>query len=322
LSFSSALKDELTRVRCTGAAERSALLCAVAHSSASMKLGANGLSIEFVTESQSTADLTAKLVAELYALAPTLYARRPQGRGREGYVVSAAGENCAKLLADYGCLPMEGAAEFHAGRRCRTRTFWASGWQNASYGARFLGAGSVSDPHKGYHLEIVCRYERFAEIVRDLLLDFEIPARISARKQNFVVYLKDGENIADFLRLVGAVDCVLEFENIRVLRSMANDLNRKLNFEDANMQKTARASAQQLIDIRLIMDTAGLDALPRPLRETAEARLNNSEATLTELARELEIGKSGLNHRFAKLSAIAEGIRLHGAAGAAGKGKE
>lgn len=321
MSFSSALKDELTRVRCTGAAERSALLCAVAHSSASMKLGTNGLSIEFVTESQSTAELTAKLVAELYALAPTLYARRPQGRGREGYVVSAAGENCARLLADYGCLPTEGAADFTPGEVPHAYLLGERVAKCFIRGA-FLGAGSVSDPHKGYHLEIVCRYERFAEIVRDLLLDFEIPARISARKQNYVVYLKDGENIADFLRLVGAVDCVLEFENIRVLRSMANDLNRKLNFEDANMQKTARASAQQLIDIRLIMDTAGLDALPRSLRETAEARLNNSEATLTELARELEIGKSGLNHRFAKLSAIAEGIRLHGAAGATGKGKE
>lgn len=311
MSFSSELKHELVKARCTGADERNALLCAIAHTSASMKFGAGGLSVEFVTENQSAAELTAKLAGELYGLSATLFARRQEGLKRNSYVVSASGAGCARLLSDYGCLPREGAEDyvpgavpdaFLLGERI-TRCFLRGA---------FLGAGSLSDPRKGYHLEIVCRYERFAEILQGLLADFEINARVSARKQDYVVYLKDGESISDFLRLAGAVDAVLAFENVRVLRFMANDLNRRSNFESANMQKTARASAQQLIDIRLIMDAKGLETLPPQLRETAEARLNNEEASLAELARELDIGKSGLNHRLAKLSAIAEGIRLHG----------
>lgn len=311
LSFSLELKDELVKARCIGADERNALLCAIAHTSASMKFSAGGISIEFVTENQFVAELTAKLAHELYGLSATLLARRQEGFGRSSYVVSASGADCAKLLADYGCLPCEEAKEYIPGA---VPDAFLLGEKMARCFLRgaFLGAGSVSDPRKGYHLEIVCRYERFAEILRGLLADFEVNARVSARKQDYVVYLKDGESISDFLRLAGAVDAVLAFENVRVLRFMANDLNRRSNFENANMQKTARASAQQLIDIRLILSEAGLESLNPALRETAEARINNEEASLAELARELNIGKSGLNHRLAKLSAIAEGIRLHG----------
>lgn len=104
---------------------------------------------------------------------------------------------------------------------------------------------------------------------------------------------------------------MLAFENARVLRNVANDLNRRSNFEDANMQKAAQAAAQQLVDIELLSRETGLANLPPKLREAAEARLNNPEATLTELAELLDIGKSGMNHRLNKLSALAEDIRLH-----------
>lgn len=320
MSFSSSLKDELTRVRCTGADERNAMLCALAHTSASMKFGSGALSIEFVTENQATAELTSKLATELYGLGTVLLARLQEGLGKESYVVSASGENAVRLLADYGCIPEEG--KDYVPGEVPDRFLLGERMAKSFIRGAFLGSGSVSNPQKGYHLEIVCRYERFAAIMRDLIADFDINARVSERKQSSVVYIKDGEGIADFLRLVGAVDSVLAFENIRVLRYTANDLNRRSNFENANMEKTAQANAQQLIDIRLIMDHTDLASLPQPLRQTAEARLNNPEATLSELAAELDIGKSGVNHRLAKLSAIAEEIRLHGAIAAGGKGQD
>lgn len=320
MSFSSSLKDELTTVRCTGADERNAMLCALAHTSASMKFGSSALSIEFVTENQATAELTSKLATELYGLGTVLLARLQEGLGKESYVVSASGENAVRFLADYGCIPGEG--KDYVPGEVPDRFLLGERMAKSFIRGAFLGSGSVSNPQKGYHLEIVCRYERFAAIMRDLIADFDINARVSERKQSSVVYIKDGEGIADFLRLVGAVDSVLAFENIRVLRYTANDLNRRSNFENANMEKTAQANAQQLIDIRLIMDHTGLASLPQPLRQTAEARLNNPEATLSELAAELDIGKSGVNHRLAKLSAIAEEIRLHGATAAGGKGQD
>ena len=123
--------------------------------------------------------------------------------------------------------------------------------------------------------------------------------------------MKEGESISEFLTYIGAMEGMLAFENARVLRNVANDLNRRSNFEDANMQKAAQAAAQQLVDIELLSRETGLANLPSKLREAAEARLNNPEATLTELAELLDIGKSGMNHRLNKLSAMAEDIRLH-----------
>lgn len=320
LSFSSELKDELTKIKCARADERDTMLCAIAHTSAYMKFGSGRLSIEFVTENQATAELTSRLVAEQNGLSALLFTRRQEGLGKDSYIVSATGGNCKKMLLRYGCIPPEGAEDYVPGE-VPDRFLLGERIAKCFIRGAFLGAGSISNPKKGYHLEIVCRYERFASIIRNLLSDFEINARVSRRNQNFIVYIKDGDGISDFLRLAGAVHAVLEFENIRVLRDTANKLNRISNFEDANMGKTAHASAQQLIDIRLIMDYKGLEFLPRTLRETAEARINNPEATLAELACELDIGKSGVNHRLAKLAVIAEDIRLHGTVFDARKGK-
>ena len=114
----------------------------------------------------------------------------------------------------------------------------------------------------------------------------------------------------------------MEFEQIRVLRFMANDINRRTNFEDANMQKAAMASAQQRMDIQLIIKEQGIESLGDKLRQTAEARINNPEATLTELAKELDITKSCLTYRLKKLSQMAEDIRLHGSGAMEGTGEE
>ena len=123
--------------------------------------------------------------------------------------------------------------------------------------------------------------------------------------------MKEGESISQFLTYLGAMESMLAFENARVMRDVANHLNRRSNFEDANMQKAAQAAAQQLIDIELLNREVGLLNLPPKLREAAEARLNNPEATLTELAELLNIGKSGMNHRLNRLSAMADDLRIH-----------
>ena len=175
-----------------------------------------------------------------------------------------------------------------------------------------MGAGSVSDPKKGYHLEIVCRHERFAQELCGLLADYGLPARYAQRKNAYVAYLKEGEMVAGFLTLTGAMNSTLAFEEARVMRQVAGSVNRIHNFEDANMNKAATAAAAQLVDIECIQRAKGLQSLPPRLREAAELRLNNPEATLSELAQMAEVSKSGLNHRFAKLAALAEEYRGSG----------
>ena len=145
-----------------------------------------------------------------------------------------------------------------------------------------------------------------------LLADYGLPARYAQRKNAYVAYLKEGEMVAGFLTLTGAMNSTLAFEEARVMRQVAGSVNRIHNFEDANMNKAATAAAAQLVDIEGIQRAKGLQSLPPRLREAAELRLNNPEATLSELAQMAEVSKSGLNHRFAKLAALAEEYRGSG----------
>ena len=145
-----------------------------------------------------------------------------------------------------------------------------------------------------------------------LLADYGLPARYAQRKNAYVAYLKEGEMVAGFLTLTGAMNSTLAFEEARVMRQVAGSVNRIHNFEDANMNKAATTAAAQLVDIECIQRAKGLQSLPPRLREAAELRLNNPESTLSELAQMAEVSKSGLNHRFAKLAALAEEYRGSG----------
>lgn len=175
----------------------------------------------------------------------------------------------------------------------------------------FLKSGSVTDPSKDYHLELVCRdSEELAETMT-ALRSFSLHPKSIQRGKHLLAYLKDGEEISDVLNLMGAHNALMEFENVRILKEVSENVNRRVNFETANINRTVRASLKQLSDIRLIQSVQGLSKLEEGLREIAEARLQNEDATLEELAASLPhpIGKSGANHRMRKLGQIAEGIR-------------
>lgn len=320
MSFSSEIKNELAAIRLPSGGEREALLSALTHTAASMKLG-RGVSIEYVSESKSVAGIIERLVREKPGMEATVSVREQEGLKLRSNVVSVTGAGCEGFLRACGCLPGEGQEGFEPGR-IPEGIVGSEAAQRAFIRGAFLGGGSISDPTKGYHLEFVSRYASFADSLSELLRKMDMNPRIVERKSNFVVYFKDGESIADFLKLTGATEGLLRFEDIRLLRFTTNDLNRKTNFEEANMQKAALAAAQQLRAIETIRLEAGLDSLPPPLRQTAEARLNNPEATLKELSDELEIGKSGVKHRLARIERIAEDIRLHGADARPGEGKQ
>lgn len=176
----------------------------------------------------------------------------------------------------------------------------------------FLSAGSVSDPKKGYHLEIVCSCMAQAEQIVRLLSDFEIEAHLVTRKKYAVVYLKEGSGIADFLNVTEAHIALLEFENSRVVREVRNTVNRRVNCETANIAKTVTAASRQVEDILLLRDRYGFEKLPASLRQMAEARLEYPDAPLRELGACLDppVGKSGVNHRLRKLCELADKVRF------------
>ena len=321
MSFSSTVKDELVGIKTSGANERLSLLCGLTHTAAAVTLGRGGLGIEYVSESENVAELARVLTNELYGLSASFSTRKQEGLKRSSIVVRVSGDGCRKLLTDCGSLPADEDEDFEPGKIPDNMISGDDCMRCLLRGA-FLGGGSVSDPQKGYHLEIVTRQERFAETLRVAAEGYGIRAKVTARKANYIFYLKEGESVSDFLSLIGAMNGTMQFEQIRVLRFMANDINRRTNFEDANMQKAAMASAQQRMDIDLIIKEKGIQSLPEKLRQTAEARVNNPEATLTELAGELEITKSCLTHRLKKLSEIADDIRLHGGGAMNSDGEE
>lgn len=177
----------------------------------------------------------------------------------------------------------------------------------------FLQSGSMNDPEKSYHLEIVYQTQQEAEQMQCIMKEFELDGKIARRKEHFVVYLKEGSQIADMLRIMEAPVALMEFENIRILKEMRNSINRKVNCEAANLGKTVSAAVKQVEDIKLLEARVGLENLPENMEEIARKRLEYQEATLKELGELLDppLGKSGVNHRLKKLSDLAEDLRSH-----------
>lgn len=175
----------------------------------------------------------------------------------------------------------------------------------------FLAAGSMSDPKKAYHFEIVCAAEPMAEQIRELMSSFSMDAKIVRRKKSYVVYLKEGSQIVDILNIMEAHVSLMELENVRILKEMRNTVNRKVNCETANLNKTVSAAVKQLEDITYLRDTIGLEKLSEGLEEVALARLSHPDASLKELGALLSppVGKSGVNHRLRKLGDLAEKVR-------------
>lgn len=175
----------------------------------------------------------------------------------------------------------------------------------------FLETGSMSNPEKGYHLEFVCEDEKHARELIETMRKFEIIAKTVQRKRYTIVYIKESEDIVKLLNVMGAHKCLMDLENLRILKDMRNSINRRVNCETANISKTVSAANKQIEDIQYIKKHYGFDDLTENLREMAEIRLAYPDATLKELGEYLvpPVGKSGVNHRLRKLSELADSIR-------------
>lgn len=175
----------------------------------------------------------------------------------------------------------------------------------------FLCSGSVNDPHSAYHMEIVCRSERDARELLNIMQGFRDDAKAIPRKGRYICYMKEAESITDLLNVMGAVLSQMEFFNTMILKDVRNDLNRKVNCETANLNKTVSAAVKQIRDIELIRDTKGLSFLNDNLKEMALLRLENPDMSLKGLGELLEppLGRSGVNHRLKAIERIAEELR-------------
>ena len=173
----------------------------------------------------------------------------------------------------------------------------------------FMGAGSINNPEKEYHLEMEVINQDNMDIILKLLLDFEIKAKNMENKNKYYIYLKDGEEISKFLALIGASKAVMKFEDIRIQKEMRGKVNRLVNCETANLNKTINASVEQIAAIKKLQKTGEFKKLDENLKEIALLRLENPNMSLIELGKNLSkpIGKSGVNYRLKKIMEIANG---------------
>ncbi|MDR2889930.1 MAG: DNA-binding protein WhiA [Lachnospiraceae bacterium] len=175
----------------------------------------------------------------------------------------------------------------------------------------FTCAGSMSDPKKGYHLELVCNHLGQAEQLKEIIRSFGLEARTIVRKKYYVVYLKESAGIVDLLNIMGAHHSLMDLENLRIEKEVRNSVNRQVNCEAANITKTVTAASRQIEDIMILRERYGFNNLPDNLRAMAEMRLEYPESSLKELGELLDppVGKSGVNHRLRKLSELADKLR-------------
>ncbi|MDT2740555.1 DNA-binding protein WhiA [Enterococcus canintestini] len=177
----------------------------------------------------------------------------------------------------------------------------------------FMASGSVNNPETSrYHLEIYSLYEEHNQDICEMLNYYDLNARTLDRRNGYISYLKGAEKIADFLTLIGATNSMLKFEDVRIVRDMRNSVNRLVNCETANLNKTIDAASKQIENIEFIEQRVGLQALPEKLQEIAELRLEHPEVSLKELGEMIPSGaisKSGINHRIRKINEFADRLR-------------
>ena len=172
----------------------------------------------------------------------------------------------------------------------------------------FLGSGSINDPNNTYHLEMILKEQKNVQVIKTILENYQIQVKELQRKKGYSIYMKEGEEISKFLAFIGATKSVLTYEEIRVIKETRNNINRLVNCETANLNKTINAAVGQIEAIKHLKKTKKFKNLPDNLKEIAELRLKNPDATLAELGQMLEnpIGKSGVNHRLKKIQEIAD----------------
>ncbi|TFD95849.1 DNA-binding protein WhiA [Jeotgalibacillus sp. R-1-5s-1] len=308
MSFASETKKELTQIEandCCSKAELSALI----RMNGSLSFSNRALIVNIQTENAAIARRIYTLIKKSYTVQVELLVRKKMRLKKNNVYIVRIAEQAREILEDLNILG-EGFSLNHSispsviGKKCCQRAYLRGA---------FLAGGSVNNPEtSSYHLEIFTLYEEHNESLSKLMNQFGLNSKTIERKKGFVTYLKEAEKITEFFSLIGAHQALLRFEDVRIVRDMRNSVNRLVNCETANLNKTIGAALRQVENIRFIERHAGLGILPDKLREIAELRVAYQDVTLKELGEMVSggtVSKSGINHRLRKIDEIAEKLR-------------
>ncbi|WP_106496703.1 DNA-binding protein WhiA [Lentibacillus sp. Marseille-P4043] len=308
MSFASEIKKELTAMEvddCCTTAELAALI----RMNGAISLSKQDYTLDVQTENAAIARRIYTLIKSSYSFPVELLVRKKMKLKKNNIYIVRMKEDVQELLSDLDIL-----REPYTFVRTISNQFLEKSCCKKSYlrGA-FLAGGSINNPEtSSYHLEIYNFYQEHNDALCELLNSFDLKARKLERKKGYIAYIKEAEKITEFLNIIGAHNALFKFEDVRIVRDMRNSVNRLVNCETANLNKTIGAAFRQIENINLIEKAVGLEVLPEKLREIAVLRVQHQDVSLKELGELVssgKISKSGVNHRLKKIDEYAEKIR-------------
>jgi len=307
MSFAAQTKKELTMIETDNCCER-AELSALIRMNGSVSLSSRKVILDISTENAAIARRIYSLLKKNFDVHTELLVRKKMQLKKNNVYIVRIPAKVQEILSELrivseGFMFNQGIDEQIIRKACCKRSYLRGA---------FLAGGSVNNPEgSSYHLEIASMYEEHCNALVELANKFELNARCIERKKGFIFYIKEGEKIIELLNIIGAHQALFKFEDVRIMRDMRNSVNRIVNCETANLNKTIGAAVRQIDNIRLLQKEIGLDNLPEKLREVAEIRLQHPDMNLKEVGELLKgkVSKSGVNHRLRKIDELAEKIR-------------
>ena len=314
MTFSSKIKDELSRTEITDTLSAKAEVSALVRTMGYISLkGFSKMEIEFSTENAAVARRIFKLLKIAYGISTQVSVEKTNRlKKRNNYIIKIEDKLAKKFLLDtriakddFSIMTFDYGVPDDLIRNDLCKRSYIKG--------SFMGCGSISDPEKSYHAEFVSSREEQSKGICKLLENYDIVGKTIYRKNYYVTYIKESEQISDLLALMGAHKALLDFENVRAVKETRNQINRVINCETANLDKIVDTSMRQINSIKVLKKHKAIDKLPDHLRELAYLRLKHSNASLKELGQMLNppLGKSGVNHRLRKIEEIAEDLLEH-----------
>ncbi|WP_424768564.1 DNA-binding protein WhiA [Paenibacillus sp. sgz302251] len=307
MSFAAQTKKELTLIEADSCCER-AELSALIRMNGSVSVSSRKVVLDISTENAAIARRIYSLLKKHYEVHIELLVRKKMRLKKNNVYIVRIPAGVQEILSELrivseGFMFNLGIDKEIIRKPCCKRSYLRGA---------FLAGGSVNNPEgSSYHLEISSLYQEHCEALVELANKFELNARCIERKKGFIFYIKEGEKIIEFLNIIGAHQALFKFEDVRIMRDMRNSVNRIVNCETANLNKTIGAAVRQIENIKLLQREVGLETLPDKLREVAVIRLQHPDMNLTEVGEMLggKVSKSGVNHRLRKIDELAEKIR-------------
>ncbi len=312
MSFSTETKNELARIIPESLHCKKAELSGIAKLAGSIQIaGYKTVNLKISTELNSVARKVFKILKSDFGINTSIVVNKNQMLKRNNSYVLTVKNDMGSIELMKTLSLLEQNEDFIPYSEVASWIYEDEEYKKAFLRGAFLGGGSVSHPEKNYHLEFVANNEEFATSLMDLINSLGLNSKIVSRKNSYVVYLKESEQISDLLSLIGAHQALLSLQNVKILKQMRNDVNRIVNCETANLSKTVNAAVRQVENIKLIQLKMGINKLPENLQKIASLRVENEDLTLKELGELLNppISKSGVNHRLKKIEDIANELR-------------